>query len=105
MADKHSKEVRSYNMSQIKGKNTKPEMLVRKYLHAQGVRSLPSRGNACVNGLFSKGLKISNNNLFPIILYCVSAPQTLLKVHNDRKSFISITKTIQKLFLKKVERV
>lgn len=25
-------------MSQIKGKNTKPEMLVRKYLHAQGFR-------------------------------------------------------------------
>ena len=38
MADKHSKEVRSYNMSRIKGKNTKPEMLVRKYLHAHGFR-------------------------------------------------------------------
>ncbi|MCR9063035.1 MAG: very short patch repair endonuclease [Cytophagales bacterium] len=38
MADVHSKEVRSYNMSQIKGKNTKPEMLVRRYLHAQGFR-------------------------------------------------------------------
>lgn len=38
MADKHSKEVRSYNMSRIKGKNTKPEMLVRKYLHANGFR-------------------------------------------------------------------
>jgi len=38
MADKHSKEVRSYNMSRIKGKNTKPEMLVRKYLHASGFR-------------------------------------------------------------------
>ena len=38
MADKHSKEVRSYNMSMIKGKNTKPEMLVRKYLHANGFR-------------------------------------------------------------------
>jgi DNA mismatch endonuclease (patch repair protein) len=30
MADVHSKETRSYNMSRIKGKNTKPEMLVRK---------------------------------------------------------------------------
>ncbi|WP_262683435.1 very short patch repair endonuclease [Hanamia caeni] len=30
MADVHSKEMRSYNMSRIKGKNTKPEMLVRK---------------------------------------------------------------------------
>src|SRR5437868_4217727 len=38
MADVHSKETRSYNMSQIKGTNTKPEMLVRKFLHAQGFR-------------------------------------------------------------------
>lgn len=38
MADVHSKEVRSYNMSRIKGKDTKPEMLVRKFLHARGFR-------------------------------------------------------------------
>ena len=38
MADVHSKEIRSYNMSQIKGKNTKPEMLVRKSLFANGFR-------------------------------------------------------------------
>lgn len=38
MADVHSKATRSYNMSQIKGKNTKPEMLVRKFLHAKGFR-------------------------------------------------------------------
>jgi DNA mismatch endonuclease (patch repair protein) len=38
MADVHSKEIRSYNMSQIKGKNTRPEMLVRKFLHASGFR-------------------------------------------------------------------
>jgi len=38
MADVHSKETRSYNMSQIKGKNTKPEMLVRKFLHDHGYR-------------------------------------------------------------------
>ncbi len=38
MADVHSKTVRSYNMSRIKGKNTKPEMLVRKFLHANGFR-------------------------------------------------------------------
>lgn len=38
MADVHSKEVRSYNMSRIKGKDTKPEMLVRRFLHAQGFR-------------------------------------------------------------------
>ena len=38
MADVHSKEVRSYNMSKIKGKDTKPEMLVRKFLFANGFR-------------------------------------------------------------------
>jgi DNA mismatch endonuclease (patch repair protein) len=38
MADVHSKETRSYNMSRIKAKNTKPEMLVRKFLHANGFR-------------------------------------------------------------------
>lgn len=38
MADVHDKATRSYNMSQIKGKDTKPEMLVRKFLHANGYR-------------------------------------------------------------------
>ena len=38
MADIHTKEVRSYNMSQIRSKNTKPELLVRKYLFANGFR-------------------------------------------------------------------
>jgi DNA mismatch endonuclease (patch repair protein) len=38
MADVHEPQVRSYNMSRIKGKNTKPEMVVRKYLHSQGYR-------------------------------------------------------------------
>lgn len=38
MTDVHDKATRSYNMSQVKSKNTKPELLVRKYLHAQGFR-------------------------------------------------------------------
>lgn len=38
MADVHNKETRSFNMSRIKGKNTKPEMLVRQFLHAKGFR-------------------------------------------------------------------
>lgn len=38
MTDVHSKETRSYNMSRIKGKDTKPEMLVRKFLFSQGFR-------------------------------------------------------------------
>jgi len=38
MADVHDKATRSFNMSRIKGKNTKPEMLVRKFLFANGYR-------------------------------------------------------------------
>lgn len=38
MTDVHDKATRSYNMSRIKGTDTKPEMLVRKYLHANGIR-------------------------------------------------------------------
>lgn len=38
MADVHDKKTRSYNMSQIKATNTKPELLVRKFLHANGFR-------------------------------------------------------------------
>ena len=38
MTDVHNKKTRSYNMSRIKGKNTKPEMLVRKFLHKNGFR-------------------------------------------------------------------
>ncbi len=38
MSDVHEPEVRSYNMSQISGKDTKPEMMVRKFLHANGFR-------------------------------------------------------------------
>lgn len=38
MTDKISKEKRSYIMSMIKGKNTKPEILVRKYLFHHGFR-------------------------------------------------------------------
>ncbi|AMP98909.1 very short patch repair endonuclease [Pedobacter cryoconitis] len=38
MADVHSKEIRSYNMSKIRSKDTKPELYVRKFLHSQGFR-------------------------------------------------------------------
>lgn len=38
MADNHTKEVRSMNMSHIKSKNTKPEEAVRKYLFSKGLR-------------------------------------------------------------------
>ena len=38
MADNHTKEIRSKNMSHIRSKNTKPEAIVRKYLFSRGLR-------------------------------------------------------------------
>lgn len=38
MADNHTPESRSYNMSRIRSKDTKPEEIARKYLFAQGFR-------------------------------------------------------------------
>lgn len=38
MADVHDADTRSYNMSCVKSKNTKPEIWVRKYLFACGFR-------------------------------------------------------------------
>jgi DNA mismatch endonuclease, patch repair protein len=38
MADVHTPEARSYNMSRIQGRDTKPEMRVRKLLHSMGFR-------------------------------------------------------------------
>ena len=38
MVDVHTKKQRSYNMSQIRNKNTKPEILVRSLVHCMGFR-------------------------------------------------------------------
>ncbi|SFR35826.1 T/G mismatch-specific endonuclease [Robiginitalea myxolifaciens] len=45
MADVHSAQVRSYNMSRIRSMDSKPEMIVRRFLHGQGFRySLHKKG-------------------------------------------------------------
>jgi len=38
LSDNHTKEQRSYNMSRIRAKDTKPEEIVRKYLFCHGLR-------------------------------------------------------------------
>lgn len=38
MADVHDKKTRSYNMSRIKSKDTRPEIIVRKFLFGKGFR-------------------------------------------------------------------
>ena len=72
MADVHDKQTRSYNMSRIRAKDTKPELLVRKYLFAHGfryrlnVKSLPGKPDIVlpkyktvifINGCFWHGHK------------------------------------------------
>ncbi|WP_163710847.1 very short patch repair endonuclease [Mangrovibacterium lignilyticum] len=72
MADVHNKQTRSYNMSRIRAKDTKPELLVRKYLFAHGfryrlnVKSLPGKPDIVlpkyktvifINGCFWHGHK------------------------------------------------
>lgn len=82
MADVHDKATRSYNMSRIRGSNTKPELLVRKFLFAQGfryrlhVKDLPGKPDIVlpkyktvifVNGCFWHGHKQLYLYLFKII--------------------------------------
>lgn len=49
MADVHEPHIRSYNMSRIRSKDSKPEMIVRRYLYRNGfrfrlhVKSLPGK--------------------------------------------------------------
>ena len=48
MVDIHTKEQRSKNMAAVKSKNTKPELMVRSYLHNKGFRfRLSSKGLPC----------------------------------------------------------
>ncbi|WP_214458572.1 very short patch repair endonuclease [Flavihumibacter fluvii] len=72
MTDVHTKDQRSYNMSRIRGSNTKPEVIVRKFLFSEGYRfrlhskKLPGRPDVVlpkyktvifVNGCFWHGHK------------------------------------------------
>lgn len=43
--DVHSKTTRSFNMSRIRSKDTKPEMIVRRFLHSKGFRYRLHRKN------------------------------------------------------------
>ena len=78
--DVHDKLTRSYNMSKIKGKNTKPEILVRKFLHTKGLRfrlhdsNLPGKPDiilpkykslVLVNGCFWHGHKCQRGDRMP----------------------------------------
>lgn len=66
MADKLTPAKRSWNMSRIKGKNTKPELLVRKFLYSHGVRyrihsTLPGRPDIVIK---KRGIILFINGCF-----------------------------------------
>lgn len=80
MTDVHSKQIRSYNMSMIKSKNTTPEIMVRKYLFHHGfryrlnVKNLPGKPDIVlpkyrtvifVNGCFWHGHKNCSGFVLP----------------------------------------
>ncbi len=80
MADVHDQKTRSYNMSMIKGKDTKPEILVRRFLFKNGFRyrinysTLPGKPDIVlpkyntvifINGCFWHGHKDCNYYVIP----------------------------------------
>lgn len=94
MADKLSIEQRHYNMSRIRGKDTKPEMIVRRYLWKHGYRyrlnhrRLPGKPDivlrkykSCIfiNGCFWHGHQVhlpSDNLQYTISSECCKIPRT-----------------------------
>jgi DNA mismatch endonuclease (patch repair protein) len=80
MTDVHDKKTRSYNMSQIKGKDTKPEIMIRKFVFSNGYRyrlnykKLPGKPDIVlpkyktvivVNGCFWHGHENCNDFVIP----------------------------------------
>ena len=61
MVDVHSPEQRSYNMSMIKGKDTKPEEKVRRYLFARGFRYEKKSYGISISNCAFNSVVCSNN--------------------------------------------
>ena len=93
MADIHDKKTRSYNMSQIKGKNTKPEILIRKFLFSKGFRYR----------LFVKKLPGKPDLVLPKYKTVIFVHGCFWHGHGNCKYFV-IPKTRTEWWLKKIER-
>jgi DNA mismatch endonuclease (patch repair protein) len=108
MTDVHEPEIRSYNMSQIKGKDTKPEMLVRRFLHSKGfryrlhVKNLPGKPDIVlpkyktvifINGCFWHGHKGCKYFVMPKSRQYYWVP----KIQNNIKKDIKHKKELKKL--------
>lgn len=105
MVDVHDKKTRSYNMSRIKGKDTKPEMLVRKFLFANGFRyrlydkKLPGKPDIVlpkyktaifVNGCFWHGHKNCKKFVVPKTRSEFWLNKINTNILNDKKNIITL---------------
>lgn len=93
MTDVHNKATRRYNMSQIKGKNTKPEMLVRKYIFSNGFRYK----------LHDKKLPGKPDIVFPKIRTVIFVHGCFWHGHENCKYFV-VPKTNTEWWLCKINR-
>ena len=93
MADVHSPETRSYNMSQIKSKDTKPELLVRRFLFANGFRYK----------LYDKKLSGKPDIIFPKLKSIIFVQGCFWHGHNNCKYYV-VPKTRTEWWLQKIER-
>lgn len=93
MTDVHDKRTRSYNMSQIKGKNTMPEIMVRKYIFSKGFRYR----------LHDKKLPGKPDVVLPKLKVVVFIHGCFWHGHSNCRYFV-LPKTRTEWWLKKIER-
>ena len=93
MADVHDKQTRSYNMRQIKSKDTKPELLVRKFLFANGFRYK----------LHDKKISGKPDIVLPRLMSVIFVHGCFWHGHDNCKYFV-VPKTRTEWWLQKIER-
>ena len=107
MTDVHDKQTRSYNMSQIKGKDTKPEIMVRKFIYSNGLRfrlhdrklhGTPDivlakyKTVVFVNGCFWHGHNDCNKFVIPKTRTDFWLNKINTNIFNDKKNIIALKK-------------
>ncbi len=93
MADVHNKQTRSYNMSMIRSKDTKPEIIVRKFLFGNGFRYK----------LHDKMLPGKPDLVFPKYKTIIFIHGCFWHGHDGCKYFV-VPKTRKKWWLEKINR-
>ena len=93
MADVHNKKTRSYNMSMIRSKDTKPEIIVRKFLFGNGFRYK----------LHDKTLPGKPDLVFPKYKTVIFVHGCFWHGHEVCKYFV-VPKTRRKWWLEKINR-